>query len=106
MSLADRVVAITAELDSGGGNRYAYGTGCLVAPDTVLTCAHVVSRASKVWVRFASGVEAEGILEQDYVGDDSPWHQDAPRKPDLALITLPEPWPLPSPMPLARVHRF
>jgi WD40 repeat protein len=97
--LADRVVEVIADLGEEASPRYRYGSGCVVAGRTVLTSAHVIAGAIRVWVRLTSKVTYVALVDPLFIGD-----VDGPG-PDLALIELPDPFvPLP-PMKLATVDR-
>jgi len=47
----DRIVEVVADMGEGANERYQYGSGCIVAPNTVLTAAHVVRQAKSVRIR-------------------------------------------------------
>jgi WD40 repeat protein len=83
MPLAHRVVEVIAELDS---KRYRYGSGCRIAGRSVITAAHVVADAQRVWIRGTDKVKRQGRLEQGFLGDPNGPGPD--RAPDLALITI------------------
>lgn len=91
--LVDRVVAVTAEFspDESGARRFRYGSGYVVANRTVLTAAHVVAAAARVWVRLPDRSEYETLPEQQLVGDPGAWRADGSTGPDLALLSIGEP---------------
>ena len=80
--LAARIVEVIADLGNDVTPRYQYGSGCLVMGRTVLTAAHVVAGAAKVWVRDPSMALHEAVLDPRFVGD-----ADGPA-PDLALVEI------------------
>ena len=83
--LAARVVEVIADLGEAAHPRYRYGSGCVVAGRTVLTAAHVVTGAVRVWVRDPDKVEHQATLDARFVGD-----ADGPQ-PDLALVEINDP---------------
>lgn len=83
--LAARVVEVIADLGEAAHPRYRYGSGCVVAGRTVLTAAHVVTGAVRVWVRDPNKVEHQATLDARFVGD-----ADGPQ-PDLALVEINDP---------------
>ena len=99
VSLADRVVEVIAEYAGSAHPRYRYGSGCVVAGGTVLTAAHVVTRAHSVYVRDPNKELHPATLEERFVGDASGLG------PDLALLTIDSPASNLPAIPLARVDR-
>jgi hypothetical protein len=88
LRLAERVVAVTADHGPGVKSRYSYGSGCIVYGRTVLTAAHVVQGAQRVWVRRADITKFEASLDPDFTGDPGGWLPDGSAGPDLTLVTI------------------
>ena len=88
MPLSTRVVEVIADRGGGPGNRYSYGSGCIVAGSTVLTSAHVVASADSVRVRGVDKREYKASLDTQCVGDPGGWRADGSASPDLALVTI------------------
>jgi WD40 repeat protein len=80
--LAVRVLEVIADWGEDGNPRYRCGSGCLVAGRTVLTAAHVVAGATRVFVRGADKIVRQAMLDPKFIGDPA-----GPR-PDLALLEI------------------
>jgi Trypsin-like peptidase domain/WD domain, G-beta repeat len=92
-------VEVIADLP-GGASRY--GSGCIVAGATVLTAAHVVDGALRVWVRGPSKRRLDcHPVDPAFVGHPS----DLGVGPDLALVEIDDAEVDLPPMGLARVDR-
>lgn len=94
-----RIVEVIAELDESAHPMRRYGSGLLLGARQVLTCAHVVSGAVKVWVRQVGEVTlAAAELDTALVGEPDP------QRLDLALLTVPACPDLPG-VPLGSISR-
>lgn len=93
--LDTRVVEVNADRGADReGERWSYGSGCIVSGSTVLTCAHVVADAVEVKVRDPAKVEYPAQVTM--TGGEG--------GPDLALLDVPGLDPRP-PLPVARLRR-
>ncbi|GAA5009379.1 trypsin-like peptidase domain-containing protein [Actinopolymorpha pittospori] len=96
--LRARLVEVNAELPTG---ETRYGSGCIVAHRTVVTAAHVVAGAHRVWVR---GPDKRTLLclplDEAFVGDPT-----SVAGPDLALVEIDDQDLDLPPIGLARVDR-
>lgn len=79
-----RVAQITVE--RGPGEERSRGSGYLIAPGRVLTAAHVVARASAVWVQLDVGQETQITVSAKGWCADPAGHEGT----DLAVITIPK----------------
>jgi WD40 repeat protein len=77
--LVERVVEVIADCGEAG---YRYGSGCIVAGQTVLTAAHVVAGANQAEIRDPNKQTYRATLDEVFVGDADGLG------PDLALITV------------------
>jgi len=84
-ALAARVVEVIADLGATAGDRYRYGSGCIVRGKTVLTAAHVVAGAVSVVVRDTGKREYAATVDSRFVGEVDG------RGPDLALLEIDDP---------------
>ncbi|MEU7751318.1 serine protease [Micromonospora sp. NPDC049171] len=79
LSSAERLVRIEVGVEGG----YVYGSGFVVRPEVVLTCAHVVTAG-----RTVAAVDLHGARHAVPCGPDAIWTP-GPDGPDLALLRVP-----------------
>lgn len=80
----DRIVEVIADMGPGAPERHQYGSGCIVAPNTVLTAGHVVRGAVSVRIRnrrkesFLTDASGSLVCSRDSTLD-------------MAVLAVPEP---------------
>lgn len=82
---ASCVVRIDADRGSGSGFR---GTGFLVAPGEVLTCAHVVHACRSITATLVDGTCCAAEVNSPLLADDDPAAKKFYPLPDIALLRL------------------